>query len=56
MKFISASIIVLSGAIVVCGSLFVGSHDDNVFGKFVGCVLGLAGLAGWIWALRDEKS
>ena len=44
MKYISASIVVLSGAIVVVGSLFFGSNDDSAFGKFAGCVLGLAGL------------
>jgi hypothetical protein len=54
MKSISASIIVLSGAMVLVGGAFVGHHDTSTFVMLAGCVLGIAGLFGWYSTLRDS--
>jgi hypothetical protein len=51
MKSISASIIVLAGAILLLG----GSQIRGETGGFImlaGCVVGLIGLGGWFVSLR----
>jgi hypothetical protein len=47
MKSISASIVVLSGAIILTGGSFVSHDQTQVFLQFVGCAIGLGGL--WMW-------
>ena len=55
MKSISAAIIVLAGAGLVVGGAFVRHSDTATFVMVVGCLLGLAGLAGWARTIRNSN-
>ncbi len=54
MKAISASIIVLAGAILLAGGAHIRHTDTKTFVMFAGCVVGVAGLVGWYRILKDE--
>lgn len=47
MKMLSASIIVLTGGIVLSVGSLVGHHDTKLFLQFVGCGVGITGLMAW---------
>ena len=54
MKSISASIVVLAGAMVFAFGTFEDHSDTEVFTKLVGAVLSLIGLIGWVSCLKGE--
>ena len=56
MKSISASIIVLSAAILIAGGSHIQNYDTREFFQVVGCGVGLIGLGGWFVSLRDKQT
>jgi hypothetical protein len=54
MKAISASIIVLSGAILLVGGSYLQHSDTRLFVQIVGCAVGLAGLWGWFTSFKEK--
>ena len=54
MKPLSASIVVLAAAIIITGGGFMQPSDTQTFIEFVGCVIALVGLAGWMACLKEE--
>ena len=56
MKSISASIIVLSGSVMICVGALVPHSDTRLFVMFVGSAVGLAGLWGWFAAASNPES
>ncbi len=55
MKTLSASIIVLSAAVLITGGSFVPHDDTQLFVQVVGCLVGLIGLVGWYHAFKDPN-
>ena len=55
MKSISASIVVLSGALVLVGASFISHDQTQGFLQFVGGVVGLTGLVVWFQTIRQSK-
>ena len=55
MKSISASIIILAGALLVLGALFNERNGgDSAVVLFVGCGVALAGFYGWFVSLKEK--
>jgi len=54
MKSISASIIVLSAAILILGGACIQHDGTQLFVMVVGCGVGLAGLGGWWGSMREK--
>jgi hypothetical protein len=56
MKAISASIVVLAGAILLAVGGTIPHGDTSTFVMLVGGIVGVAGLAGWIMEMlmRDK--
>ena len=52
MKSISASIIVLAGAILLVGGSHVQHDDTQLFVMIVGCAVTLIGLGGWYFSMK----
>lgn len=52
MKFISAAIIVLTGAVLLLGGAFIGHNDTKLFVQTAGCGVGVIGIIGWFTILR----
>jgi len=55
MKSISASILVLSGAILLAAGSFVSHSQTQGFLQTVGCVIGLIGLVVWFWSVKQSQ-
>jgi hypothetical protein len=55
MKSISASIIVLSGAIVLSAGGLVTHSDTSLFMMFAGGIVGLIGLYGWWVSVQKNE-
>lgn len=55
MKSISASIITLSGAVVLVGGSFVSHNQTQGFLQIVGSVVGLIGLVVWFRAIQQSE-
>ena len=55
MRLISASIIVLAGAILLVGGSHIPHGDTKLFLQFVGCAVGLIGLLGWLVSFREKQ-
>jgi hypothetical protein len=53
MKAVSASIVVLAGAILLAAGSFIQHSDTKVFVQFVGCLVGVIGLGGWFFAFKS---
>jgi len=53
-KPISASIIVLAGAILLVGGSHLQHGDSSLFVQVIGCVVTLFGLGGWIFSLKER--
>ncbi len=56
MKSISASIIVLAGAILVASGAHVHHSDTQVVVNLIGAALGLIGLGAWIVSLIQKQA
>jgi hypothetical protein len=56
MKSISASIVVLSGSVMISVGALVPHSDTRLFVMFVGSVVGLAGLYGWFVATSNLEN
>jgi hypothetical protein len=54
MKAISASIIVLAAAALVVGGSHIQHSDTALFVQVVGCGVGVIGLCGWGFAMREK--
>jgi hypothetical protein len=54
MKSISASIIVLAGAILIVGGSYIQHGDTKGFVQIVGCAVGAIGLWGWFTSLKEK--
>jgi hypothetical protein len=54
MKEISASIIILAGAILIASGAHIQHSDTNLFVQGVGLCLGFIGLWGWFVSLKKE--
>lgn len=54
MKAISASIIVLAGAVLLAVGANIQHGDTNLVVSAIGCLVGLIGLAGWAVTLRGN--
>lgn len=54
MKSISASIIVLAAAILILGGSHLQHGDTGLFVQIVGCTVGVIGLGGWLFSLREK--
>ncbi len=54
MKSISASIIVLSSAMIFTGGAFIGHNDTQIFVMGVACVVGIFGLGAWAKSFKME--
>ena len=55
MKSISASIVLLSGAIILVGGSFVTQNQTQGFLQFVGGAIGLVGLGAWFMTFKQSK-
>ncbi len=55
MKGISASTIVLSGALILTGGSFIPHGDTQAFFQLVGAVVGLIGLVVWFRTLGQSQ-
>jgi hypothetical protein len=55
MKAISASIIVVAAAILLVGGSHIGHSQTSGFVQFVGCVVGLLGMVGWVYCLCGNR-
>jgi hypothetical protein len=55
MKAISASIVVLAGAIVFAQGVTIQHSDTQLFVCLVGGALGLAGLSFWMAAILNKS-
>ena len=55
MKALSASIVVLAGAILLLGGSALLHSDTQLFVQSTGCIVGLAGLYGWFSCLRTHE-
>jgi hypothetical protein len=55
MKLVSASIIVLAAAVLLVGGAHSQRSDARDFLQFVGCVVGLIGLIGWLISFREKQ-
>ncbi|MES2572552.1 MAG: hypothetical protein V4710_21190 [Verrucomicrobiota bacterium] len=54
MKLLSASIIVLAGAILITGGSHIHHGDTKLFAQFVGCLIAAIGLGGWFVSFREK--
>ncbi len=54
MKAISASIVILSAAILITGGSLVPHADTKLFVQTVGSLVGLLGVGGWVACMRDR--
>ena len=54
MKHISASIIVVAGAVIIHGASHISHMDQQMFVILAGCVVCAAGLAGWFAGLKEK--
>jgi len=54
MKAISASMIVLSAAILLVGGSYIQHGDTKLFVQIVGCGVGLIGLRGWFVCFKEK--
>ena len=52
MRFVSAAIIVLAGAVLLLGGSFIGHNDTKLFVQVAGCVVGIIGIIGWFTMLH----
>ena len=55
MRSISASIVVLSGAVMLVGGAFIQHDQTQGFTQFVGGAVGIIGLVVWFLTLRQSK-
>ena len=55
MKAISASIVVLAGAVLLTGGSLVGHADTALFVQAVGSLVGVIGLVVWFLALQNRS-
>jgi hypothetical protein len=55
MKAISASIVVLAGAVLLTGGSLVGHTDTALFVQAVGVLVGVVGLVGWFFAVQNRS-
>jgi hypothetical protein len=55
MKSISASIVLLSGAIILVGGSFVSHDQTQSFLQFIGAAIGLGGLYAWYTTFKQSK-
>jgi hypothetical protein len=53
-KHVSASIIVLAGAMLLLGGSFIRHADTRLFLQVVGCAVGAIGLIGWFFSIQDK--
>ena len=54
MKSISASIIVLSAAVLITGGSAIHHGDIGLLVMAVGCLVGVIGLGGWFLCVKKE--
>ena len=54
MKSISASIVVLSAAVLIVGGAQIQHDGTQLFVMTVGCGVGLVGLSGWFVSLKEK--
>jgi len=54
MKSISASIIVLAGAVLILGGSHIQHGDTQTFVMAAGCVVGALALWGWFQCLKEK--
>jgi len=55
MKSISASIVVLAGAVLIAVGAIVRHSDTSMVVSGIGCLIGLMGLLVWAACLRAER-
>jgi hypothetical protein len=55
MKSVSASLVLLSGALILTGGSFVAHDQTQGFLQFVGVAIGLVGLAAWFKTFKQLK-
>ena len=53
-KHISASIIVLAGAILILGGSYIRHDDTKLFVQVVGCIFSAVGLVGWFISSAEK--
>ena len=56
MKSVSASIIVLAGAVLLTGGSHIPHSDTKLFVQIVGSVVGLMGLGGWLRTFHEKST
>jgi hypothetical protein len=54
MKAISASIIVFAAALLIAAGAHIQHGDTRTFVMFFGCMVGGAGLLGWVFSLKEK--
>jgi hypothetical protein len=54
MKPLSASIIVLSAAILIASGGHIRHHDTSVAVMALGCLIGLGGLISWLVSFQEK--
>ena len=52
MRYISAAIIVLAGAVLLLGGSYIGHGDTKLFVQAAGCGVGIIGIIGWFTMLH----
>jgi len=55
MKAISASIVILTASALLLGASFIAHSDTQLFVQIVACVVGTAGLWGWIVSMKEKN-
>lgn len=53
-KHLSAAIIVLAGAMLLLGGSYIAHSDTKLFVQFVGTVICVVGLGGWIFSVAEK--
>lgn len=55
MKSLSASIVLLSGAVILTGGSFVAHDQTQGFLQLVGAAVGVVGLGGWFVSFKQSE-
>ncbi len=54
MKSLSAAIVILASVLLLLGGSYHHHDDSGLFLQFVACIIGLFGLGGWLFSLKEN--
>ena len=56
MKSLSAAIVILGSVLLLLGGSYHHHGDTGLFLQFVACIVGLFGLGGWLFSLKENTN